>query len=319
MGALDGRVAIITGAGRGLGREHARLFAAEGAKVVVNDLGDVAEEAADEIRAAGGDAGRVERTTSPSWDGGEAWSTRRSRPSGGLDVLVNNAGILRDRMLVSMTEEEWDAVIDVHLKGHFVPTRFAAAHWREQVKAGEDVQASIIHTSSTSGLLGNPGQTNYGAAKAGIGSFSIICAQELARYGVRSNCIAPAARTRLTEATPGTRRRRRRPDRRLRPVGPGQRLSARRLPRHRRLRVHRPHVLRAGRHGAADGAVAAGQRGVERDARWTIAELEGAASRHPRVTFHPGGTPHVLCTISAEVVPGLLGRRAGRGVPQPPR
>jgi NAD(P)-dependent dehydrogenase (short-subunit alcohol dehydrogenase family) len=122
---------------------------------------------------------------------------------GRLDVLVNNAGILRDRMLVSMSEEEWDAVIDVHLKGHFIPTRFAAAHWRERAKAGEPVQASIIHTSSTSGLLGNPGQTNYGAAKAGIGSFSIICAQELARYGVRSNCIAPAARTRLTEATPG--------------------------------------------------------------------------------------------------------------------
>jgi NAD(P)-dependent dehydrogenase (short-subunit alcohol dehydrogenase family) len=122
---------------------------------------------------------------------------------GRLDVLVNNAGILRDRMLVSMSEEEWDAVIAVHLKGHFVPTRFAAAYWREQVKAGESVRGSVIHTSSTSGLLGNPGQTNYGAAKAGIGSFSIICAQELARYGVRSNCIAPAARTRLTEATPG--------------------------------------------------------------------------------------------------------------------
>jgi NAD(P)-dependent dehydrogenase (short-subunit alcohol dehydrogenase family) len=122
---------------------------------------------------------------------------------GRLDTVVNNAGILRDRMLVSMSEEEWDAVIEVHLKGHFVPTRFAAAHWREQVKAGASVNASIIHTSSTSGLLGNPGQTNYGAAKAGIGSFSIICAQELSRYGVRSNCIAPAARTRLTEATPG--------------------------------------------------------------------------------------------------------------------
>jgi NAD(P)-dependent dehydrogenase (short-subunit alcohol dehydrogenase family) len=122
---------------------------------------------------------------------------------GGLHVLVNNAGFLRDRVLVNMPEEEWDDVVAVHLKGHFVVTRFAAAHWREQVKAGNEVQASIIHTSSTSGLLGNPGQTNYGAAKAGIGAFSIICAQELARYGVRSNCIAPAARTRLTEATPG--------------------------------------------------------------------------------------------------------------------
>ncbi|HVT76464.1 MAG TPA: SDR family NAD(P)-dependent oxidoreductase, partial [Acidimicrobiales bacterium] len=115
----------------------------------------------------------------------------------------NNAGILRDRVLVNMSEEEWDAVIHVHLKGHFVPTRWAAAYWREQTKAGKQVNAALVHTSSTSGLLGNPGQTNYGAAKAGIASFSIICAQELARYGVRSNTIAPAARTRLTEATPG--------------------------------------------------------------------------------------------------------------------
>ena len=166
-------------------------------------------------------------------------------------MLVNNAGILRDRMLVSMSEEEWDDVVDVHLKGHFVPTRFAAAYWREQVKAGETVQASIIHTSSTSGLLGNPGQTNYGAAKAGIGSFSIICAQELARYGVRSNCIAPAARTRLTEATPGLGEVVAAPDRGLRPVGPRQRLAARRLPRHRRVRHHRPHLLRAGRNASA--------------------------------------------------------------------
>ena len=202
VGALDGRVAIITGAGRGLGREHALLFAAEGARVVVNDLGDVAEEVAEEIRATGGQAIASNHDIT-SWAEGEALVGAAVDAFGQLDVLVNNAGILRDRMLVSMTEEEWDAIIDVHLKGHFVPTRFAAVHWRERVKAGEEVQASVIHTSSTSGLLGNPGQTNYGAAKAGIGSFSIICAQELARYGVRSNCIAPAARTRLTEATPG--------------------------------------------------------------------------------------------------------------------
>jgi NAD(P)-dependent dehydrogenase (short-subunit alcohol dehydrogenase family) len=125
------------------------------------------------------------------------------REFGRLDILVNNAGILRDRVLVNMTEGEWDAVIKVHLKGHFVPTRWAATYWREQTKAGVDVKANIVHTSSTSGLLGNPGQTNYGAAKAGIGAFSWICSQELSRYGVRSNCIAPAARTRLTEATPG--------------------------------------------------------------------------------------------------------------------
>lgn len=202
MGSLQGRVAIITGAGRGLGREHAHLFAAEGSKVVVNDLGDVAEEVAAEIRAAGGEA-LASTHDITSWDGGQALIAAAVDGFGRLDVLVNNAGILRDRMLVSMSEQEWDDVVAVHLKGHFVPTRFAAAHWRERVKAGEEVRASVIHTSSTSGLLGNPGQTNYGAAKAGIGSFSIICAQELARYGVRSNCIAPAARTRLTEATPG--------------------------------------------------------------------------------------------------------------------
>ncbi|HEV7887565.1 MAG TPA: SDR family NAD(P)-dependent oxidoreductase, partial [Acidimicrobiales bacterium] len=122
---------------------------------------------------------------------------------GDLHVLVNNAGILRDRVLVNMTEEEWDAVIHVHLKGHFAPTRWAAAYWREQSKAGKEVKASVINTSSTSGLLGNPGQTNYGAAKAGIAAFTVIAAQELIRYGVRSNAIAPAARTRMTEGTPG--------------------------------------------------------------------------------------------------------------------
>ena len=202
MGSLDGRVAIITGAGRGLGREHALLFAAEGARVVVNDLGDEAEEVAAEIRATGGEAVAVSGDVA-DWAGGEAMVATAVREFGDLHVLVNNAGFLRDRMLVSMSEAEWDDIVAVHLKGHFVPTRHAAAHWREQAKAGAAVHASIVHTSSTSGLLGNPGQTNYGAAKAGIGAFSIICAQELGRYGIRSNCIAPAARTRLTEATPG--------------------------------------------------------------------------------------------------------------------
>jgi NAD(P)-dependent dehydrogenase (short-subunit alcohol dehydrogenase family) len=202
VGSLDGRVAIITGAGRGLGREHALLFAAEGARVVVNDLGDEAEEVAAEIRATGGEAVAVSGDVA-DWAGGEAMVAAAVRAFGDLHVLVNNAGFLRDRMLVSMSEAEWDDIVAVHLKGHFVPTRHAAAHWREQAKAGVAVQGSIVHTSSTSGLLGNPGQTNYGAAKAGIGAFSIICAQELGRYGIRSNCIAPAARTRLTEATPG--------------------------------------------------------------------------------------------------------------------
>jgi NAD(P)-dependent dehydrogenase (short-subunit alcohol dehydrogenase family) len=212
VGALEGRVAIITGAGRGLGREHALLFAAEGAKVVVNDLGGApdgggsdataAEEVVAEITAAGGEA-VANHDDVADWEGGHRLVQSAVDAFGRLDVLVNNAGILRDRALVNMTEAEWDSVITVHLKGHFVPTRAAAVHWRERAKAGDEVRASVIHTSSTSGLLGNPGQSNYGAAKAGIGAFSAICAQELGRYGVRSNCIAPAARTRLTEATPG--------------------------------------------------------------------------------------------------------------------
>jgi NAD(P)-dependent dehydrogenase (short-subunit alcohol dehydrogenase family) len=212
MGVLDGRVAIITGAGRGLGREHALLFAAEGAKVVVNDLGGApdgggsdqtaAEQVVAEIKTMGGDA-VANADDVADWDGGKALIDAAVDTFGRLDILVNNAGILRDRVLINMSEAEWDDVVRVHMKGHFVPTRWAATYWREQVKAGEDVKANLIHTSSTSGLLGNPGQTNYGAAKAGIGSFSIICAKELARYGVRSNCISPAARTRLTEATPG--------------------------------------------------------------------------------------------------------------------
>lgn len=212
MGSLDGRVAIITGAGRGLGREHALLFASEGAKVVVNDLGgDIhgegedrapAQQVVDEIKAAGGEA--VANVDSVAdFEGAQKLVQTAIDTYGDLHVLVNNAGILRDRVLVNMTEQEWDAVIHVHLKGHFCPTRHAAAYWREQTKAGKEVKASIIHTSSTSGLLGNPGQTNYGAAKSGIATFSQICAMELPRYGVRSNAIAPAARTRLTEQTPG--------------------------------------------------------------------------------------------------------------------
>ncbi len=213
MGALDGRIAIITGAGRGLGREHALLFASEGARVVVNDLGgDIdgtgddrapAQQVVDEIKEMGGEAvANVDNVA--DWEGAQRLINTAVETFGDLHVLVNNAGILRDRVLVNMTEQEWDAVIHVHLKGHFCPTRFAAGYWREQTKAGKAVKASIINTSSTSGLLGNPGQANYGAAKAGIASFSNIVAMELTpRYGVRSNTIAPAARTRLTEQTPG--------------------------------------------------------------------------------------------------------------------
>ena len=212
MGALDGRVAIITGAGRGIGREHALLFAAEGAKVVVNDLGGAndgtgtdatpAQEVVNDIKAMGGEAIANYDDVS-SWEGAQHMINAAVETFGDLDILVNNAGILRDRVLVNMTEAEWDAVIQVHLKGHFAPSRWAAAYWREQHKAGIDKPRNIVHTSSTSGLFANPGQSNYGAAKTGIATFSQIIAKELARYNVKSNSISPGARTRLTLATPG--------------------------------------------------------------------------------------------------------------------
>ena len=212
MGALEGRVAIITGAGRGLGREHALLFAAEGAKLVINDVGGAndgsgsdatpAEEVVAEIKAQGGEAVANADDIS-NWDGAQGLVNSAIEAFGDLDILINNAGILRDRVLVNMTEQEWDDVVRVHLKGHFAPSRWAAAYWREEAKAGREKPRNIVHTSSTSGLLSNPGQSNYGAAKSGIATFSQILAKELVRYGVKSNCIAPAARTRLTLATPG--------------------------------------------------------------------------------------------------------------------
>jgi NAD(P)-dependent dehydrogenase (short-subunit alcohol dehydrogenase family) len=212
MGALNGRVAIITGAGRGIGREHALLFAAEGAKVVVNDLGGAndgsgvdatpAQQVVNEIIAMGGEA-VANYDNVADWEGAQRLINAAVEAFGDLDILVNNAGILRDRVLVNMTEAEWDAVIAVHLKGHFAPSRWAATYWREQHKAGVTKQRHIVHTSSTSGLFSNPGQANYGAAKTGIATFSQILAKELSRYNVKSNSIAPAARTRLTEATPG--------------------------------------------------------------------------------------------------------------------
>ncbi len=213
MGVLTGRTAIVTGAGRGIGREEALHLAGEGAAVVVNDAGFglvgtegdeglAAESVVAEIEAAGGRAVACHDDVT-EWKSGERLVTAALDSFGGLDILVNNAGILRDRMLVNMSEDEWDDVIGVHLKGHFVLLRHAAAHWRSEAKAGRQPAASVINTSSTSGLLGNPGQANYGAAKAGIGALTVIAAAELGRYGVRVNAISPAARTRLTEATPG--------------------------------------------------------------------------------------------------------------------
>ena len=210
-GALAGRVAVITGAGGGIGREHALLFAREGARVVVNDVGaaldgtgsDVGAAAAvvDEIRAAGGEAVANHDDVS-DWDGGRRLIETAVATFGDLHILVNNAGNLRDRYLVDMTADEWDDVVRVHLRGHFVTTRWAAAHWKTQSGAGRRVQAAVVNTSSTSGLIGNAGQSNYGSAKAGIGALTVITAAELERYGVRVNAVAPLARSRMTESNP---------------------------------------------------------------------------------------------------------------------
>jgi NAD(P)-dependent dehydrogenase (short-subunit alcohol dehydrogenase family) len=204
----EGRVVIVTGAGRGLGRAHALEFARQGAKVVVNDLGarvdgsgssdGPAGEVVDEIRAGGGEA-VANGADVADWAQAAALVAQAVDTFGGLDVLVNNAGFLRDRMLFSCTEEEWDAVIRVHLKGHYAPTRHAVEWWRSQSKAGAPVDARIVNTSSGAGLLGSVGQGNYSAAKAGIVGLTLVEAAEFGRIGVTANAIAPAARTRMTE------------------------------------------------------------------------------------------------------------------------
>ncbi|OIJ69085.1 SDR family oxidoreductase [Streptomyces mangrovisoli] len=208
--SCEGRVVVVTGAGRGLGRAHALAFAAEGARVVVNDLGVgldgtpgpgcPAAQVAEEIRAAGGEAvahgGDIATT-----EGARSLVRTAVEAYGGLDTLVNNAGFLRDRMLVNLGEDDWDAVLRVHLTGHFLPLKHAAAHWRAEARAGRAPDARIVNTGSGAGLLGSVGQGNYSAAKAGIVGLTLVAAAELARYGVQVNAIAPAARTRMTERT----------------------------------------------------------------------------------------------------------------------
>ncbi|EST36542.1 SDR family oxidoreductase [Streptomyces roseochromogenus] len=209
-GICTGRVAVVTGAGRGLGRAHALALAAEGAKVVVNDLGvgldgtggaaGPAQQVVEEIRALGGEA-VAHGGDIATGDGAASLIATALDAFGRLDTLVNNAGFLRDRMLVNLDEDDWDAVVRVHLKGHFLPLKHAAAHWRSEAKAGRTPAARVVNTSSGAGLLGSVGQGNYSAAKAGIVGLTLVAAAEMARYGVQVNAIAPAARTRMTEQT----------------------------------------------------------------------------------------------------------------------
>ncbi|MDP3892505.1 SDR family oxidoreductase [Nocardioides sp.] len=208
-GILEGRIAIVTGAGRGIGREHALELARQGAKVIVNDLGATADgqgasdgpahEVVALIREMGGEA-EANGADVADFEQAEAMVRQAIDSFGGLDILVNNAGFLRDRMLVNTAEEEWDAVIRVHLKGHFAPLRHAGAYWRAEAKAGAQRAARVINTSSGAGLQGSIGQTTYSAAKAGIAGMTLVAAAEMGRYGVTVNAIAPVARTRMTEA-----------------------------------------------------------------------------------------------------------------------
>jgi len=208
MAICEGRVVIVTGAGRGLGRAHALEFARQGAKVVVNDLGvaldgssaeNPAAGVVEEIRATGGEA-LADGADVADWTQVQQLLHRTLDTFGALDVVVNNAGFVRDRTFVSCSEEEWDAVLRVHLKGHFCLSRLAAEHWRGRAKAGQPVAARIINTSSGAGLRGSMGQSAYSAAKAGIAALTLVQAAELGRYGITANAIAPAARTRMTEA-----------------------------------------------------------------------------------------------------------------------
>ena len=234
MGLLDGRVVIVTGAGGGIGRAHALAFAAEGARVVVNDIGvgldgspagggSAAQGVVDEITAAGGEA-VTSGANVADWAQAEGLIQTAVDTFGGLDVLVNNAGIVRDRMFANTSEEEFDAVIAVHLKGHFATMRHAAAYWRAQSKAGNTPDARIINTSSGAGLQGSVGQANYSAAKAGIAAMTLVAAAEMGRYGVTVNAIAPSARTRMTETVFAEMMATQ--DKRLRRHGTGKRLAA---------------------------------------------------------------------------------------------
>jgi NAD(P)-dependent dehydrogenase (short-subunit alcohol dehydrogenase family) len=292
MNTLEGRVAIITGAGRGIGREHALLFAAEGAKVVVNDLGgnfdgtgadtSPAQQVVDEIKAAGGEA-VANYDDVADYDGAKRLVDQAISTYGELHVLVNNAGILRDRMLTNMSAEEWDAIMRVHLRGHFCPSRWAAAYWRDRSKAGEQIQGAVINTSSTSGLFGNIGQTNYGAAKTGIATFSIIANAELRRYGVRVNAIAPVAATRLTNSV--------NPNREEPPPGEWSAMEPGNVSPFVAYLATADCPINGRVFFVVGGAVHLFQPfaiidHIEKDGRWTVEELQQAAPRLQDVPFN---------------------------------
>ena len=297
MGALDGRVAIITGAGRGLGREHALLFAKEGAAVVVNDLGGAADgsgsdatpaqQVVQEIRAAGG---RAVANTDDVTDaaGAQRLVDQAVAEFGALHVLVNNAGILRDRTIINRTDAEWDDVIKVHLRGHFMPLRAAARYWREQHKNGVELKPAVINTTSTSGLYNNPGQSNYGSAKTGIATLTIIAQQELGRYGVRANAIAPAARTRLTMSVPGA------SDGMMKPVEEGfDRMDPANVAPFVAYLATGDCPIGGRVFFVAGGGVHLFQPfaivdAITKDGRWTVQELAKEAARFADVPFHLG-------------------------------
>jgi len=281
MDTIDGRVVVVTGAARGIGRAHALEFARQGYRVVVNDLGaevdgtgssdGPAGEVVDEIRALGGEA-VANGDDVADWDGARRLVEAAVGHFGDLHVLVNNAGILRDRMLVNMTAEEWDAVVHVHLRGTFAPLRHAAAYWRERSRSGDAVDARVVNTTSSSGIYGNPGQTNYGAAKAGIAALTVIAAMELGRYGVTVNAVAPAALTRMTENL--------RPDRPVVPAGEFDPAAPDNIaplvvwlagPTAREV-TGRVFNVRGGRISVAEGWSAG--PGVDRGARWTQEALD---------------------------------------------
>ena len=200
-GHLAGKVAVVTGAGQGLGRAHALTLASHGASVVVNDLGDGANAVVEEITAAGGQA-VANRESVSDWNGSAALIQQAVDTYGDLHILVNNAGVLRDKMSFNMGEDDWDLVVDVHLKGHFCPSRHAGGYWRDQAKAGATVGRRIVNTTSEAGLFGNAGQANYSSAKAGIVGLTWVFAREYQRYGVTANAIAPRARTQMTDSMP---------------------------------------------------------------------------------------------------------------------